>query len=73
MTFFKIVYMLSGKYRSTYIAKILSWSNEIINIRDIEGKEHHLKEAYIKQIVSIKKGELNQPNKTVETEQQTLF
>lgn len=49
--YFKIIYMMSGKYKAKYEAVILSWEKGNIRIRDIDLKEHNIKEDYI---VSIK-------------------
>lgn len=53
MKYFKIVYLLSGKYRSTYQAKILSWHNGVLNIRDDNGREYNLKEEFIQSVKPI--------------------
>jgi len=55
MKYFKIVYLLSGKYRSTYQAKILSWQNGVLNIRDDNGREYNLKEEFILSLKQIGK------------------
>lgn len=49
--YFKIIYLMSGKYKAKYDATILSWKDGTIRIRDIDQKEHTIKERYI---VSIK-------------------
>ncbi len=67
--------MMSGKYRVMYTAKIIAWENEIVKIRDRDGKEHTLKEKYIQSMRS------TNPFKKIETrdeedseyEQQDLF
>lgn len=53
MKYFKIIYLLSGKYRSTYQAKILSWHNGVLNIRDDNGREYNLKEEFIQSVKPI--------------------
>lgn len=58
MKYFRIVYLLSGKYRSTYHAKILSWQNGVLNIRDDNGREYNLKEEFILSLKPIGKGNI---------------
>lgn len=55
MKYFKIIYLLSGKYRSTYNAKILLWQNGVLNVRDDNEREYNLKEEFIQSIKSIEK------------------
>lgn len=47
MEYFKITYLISGKYKTKYVGIILSWGNEIIKIRDQSLRIHHLKEKYV--------------------------
>lgn len=74
MEYYKIVYMLSGKYKSVYKARILLWENGRIKIRDEDAKEHILKEEHIRSIVKVKgtmkKNTVNQNNTAT---QQELF
>lgn len=77
MKYFKIVYLLSGKYRSTYHAKILSWQNGVLNIRDDNGREYNLKEEFIKSVKPIGKEKVvtgsNKEAKINNFNQQGLF
>lgn len=77
MRYFKIVYLLSGKYRSTYQAKILLWQNGVLNIRDDNGREYNLKEEFILSLKPIGKGKLaiksNKDSNLNEFTQQGLF
>lgn len=45
--YFRIVYMMSGRFKVKYIARIISWEKGIIQVRDKDQKEHTLKEEYI--------------------------
>lgn len=75
MQFFKITYMLSGKYKSIYQARIVLWENERVKIRDIDDKEYLLKEEYIKSIVRIDLHKKSEEEKQISNrdEQQQLF
>lgn len=77
MKYFKIVYLLSGKYRSTYQAKILLWNNGVLNIRDDNGKEYNLKEEFILSIKPIVKEKVvassNKKSTMYEGNQRELF
>lgn len=77
MRYFKIVYLLSGKYRSSYQAKILSWQNGIINIRDDNGREYNLKEEFILSLKPIGKEKVaiksNKDSNSNQFTQQGLF
>jgi len=74
MDYFKIVYLLSGKYKSIYKAKILLWQDGRVKIRDEDEKEHVLKEEHLQ---SIKKIRIKDKKVTIEQasihEQQKLF
>ena len=46
--YFKFTYMMSGRFKVSYTARVLSWQQGIVRIRDIDQKEHTLKEKFIK-------------------------
>lgn len=48
--YFKINYLLGGKYKQKYIGKIKSWENGVVCIRDQQLRVHSLKEKYISKI-----------------------
>ncbi|OEF99974.1 hypothetical protein BHF71_07200 [Vulcanibacillus modesticaldus] len=69
---FKIKYMLSGKYKSTYEAKIILWQDGKVRIRDVDGKEYTLKEENITNITALEYT-VEKVNKEEEYQQQELF
>lgn len=72
--FFKITYLLSGKYKSTYKAKIMSWEKEIVNIRDENGREYNLKEEYILSIKAFTTAKTSiDDSSNTDLEQNSLF
>ncbi len=76
MKYFRFIYMLSGRYKSIYKAKILLWQDGIIKVRDEDGREHILKEEFIKSIAELKdKKEILKIDSEDDTviEQQELF
>lgn len=74
MVYFKFTYMLSGKYKSIYRAKILLWQNSRVKIRDEDGREHVLKEEYIRNITKVETKNVKPIiQESLEIEQQELF
>ena len=73
--YFKFIYLMSGRYRVTYTAKIIAWENEIVTIRDRDNKEHTLKEKYIQSMRSVNPHTKSAREHEVENdyEQQDLF
>lgn len=72
MLFFKIIYLLSGKYKSVYKAKIVSWQDNKVEIIDMDGKKHILKAKFIQSIKRILPMENKSEEKEI-IEQQKLF
>ncbi len=71
--YFNIVYMMSGRYRVRYIARVISWENRIIRIRDKDQKEHTLKEEHIRLMKPTIPTQLKVPIPKKESKQQELF
>lgn len=65
--------MMSGRHRITYTARILSWEDGKIRVRDIDQREHILKEVYIRSMKPVVITGLKVPEVKQKYEQQELF
>ncbi len=75
MKYFRIKYVLSGRYPSKIIAQIIRWENGQLTIKDQQGRLHDLKESNITSITNILSKESSKKSEKVDQpiEQGSLF
>lgn len=74
MKFFRIKYLLSGRYPSKIIAQIVRWENGQLTLKDQDGRLHDLKENSINSIMSLNPKDLEKQKKSSQPiDQGSLF
>lgn len=75
MKFFRIKYLLSGRYLSKITAQILRWEQEQVTLKDQDGRIHDIKESNIVSITTLNPKDIKKPTKTTQppVDQGSLF